>query len=283
VRTTATMLRWPTLLVAFSACSAGKLSVNTGNLASKDSYSTFDTGFDTVIGGIKATFDRVVKLGSEDVKLSAEYEADDLMNLHSPANIKEVSASGTFALDGASPSWTTHADGHPFKLGYSLAHKLKDGVTALKLSASTYGASLKGKADSKGAAALESVSYGYGVKAGGTDITIDNEFELHGKWGADSIYKLSLGFYGVTTSVSQPFSSVMPDLEVATSHAVADGRTLASSVTVGPQSSGGVYSDAKLTYSDKKLQEGATWEASASQPLTKLSGSKLTVKRSWSF
>jgi len=156
-------------------------------------------------------------------------------------------------------------------------------VTNLKLTASTYGASVSGKADSNGAVALSSAGYGYGIKTGGTDLTIDNEFEFHGKWGADSVYRFTLGGWGVTTTVAQPFSPVMPDLEVATSHEVSAGRTLSSSVTLGPQSSGGVYSDAKLTYSDKKMRQGATWEASASQPLTKLRGTKLTIKRAMSF
>jgi len=238
---------------------------------------------DTLVGGIKASFDKVFKVGSEDVKFAAHFEANDGANLHSPDNLKEVSASGTYALDVATPGWTTHADAHPFKLGYNLAHKMKNGVTALKLTASTYGAAVKAMANTDGKAALQSVSYGYGVKVPGGELTIDNEFEFHGRWGADSVYKFALGGWGVTTSVSQPFSPVMPDLEVATNHEVAAGRSILSSVTVGPESSGGVYSNAQLSYADKKLQPGATWEATVAQPLTKLRGTKLTMKRSWSF
>jgi len=274
------MLRTAAALASFALCSCGKVDVTTSNLAGPIKLSSVP---DVLIGGIKAVFDKKLTVGDEDVKLSMAYEASDFFNLHAPDNVKEVSASGEYALDVATPRWTTHGDGHPFKLGYKLAHKFKNGVTTLKLATSTYGACLKAKADSSGAVALESVSYGYAAKAAGTELSVDNEFELHGRWGADSVYRCTLGGWGVTTTVEQPFEPVMPDLEVATNHQVAKGRSIASSVTVGPESGGGVYSNAKLSYSDKKLQPGATYVVSASQPLTKLKGTKLTMKRSWSF
>jgi len=268
------------LLALVHACACGKLAISSGNLASKDAYNSVG---DCFVGTIKATFDKCLKVGSEDVKLSAQFESSDWAELHNPDNFKEVSVSGAYAIDVPPPGWNTHPARSPFKLGYSLAHKFKNGITALKLTADTYGASLKAKADSSGAVALESAGYGWGMKAIGTEFVVNNEFEFHGKWGADSIYKCELAGWGVTTTVSQPFSPVMPDLEVATNHEVAAGRAISSSVTCGPASSGGVYSDAKITYTDKKLQKGATWEASASQPLTKLRGTKLQMKRTWSF
>jgi len=146
-----------------------------------------------------------------------------------------------------------------------------------------YGASIKANADTSGNIALTSVGYGYAGKAAGTELSVENEFAFHGRWGADSVYKLKLSGWGVIAKLSQPFSPVMPDLEVATSHEVAEGRLIESSVTVGPEEGGGVYSDAKLTYADNKLHQGGTWQATLSQPLTKLRGTKLAVKRSWNF
>jgi hypothetical protein len=78
----------------------------------------------------------------------------------------------------------------------------------------------------------------------------------------------------------------MPDLEFTSSHAVADGRKLSSSVTLGPNEGGGVASVAKLTYADSALEENAVWNVALSQPLhriTKLGESKLDIKRSYKW
>ena len=40
----------------------------------------------------------------------------------------------------------------------------------------------------------------------------------------------------------------------------------------------GVSSDAKMTYIDKKLEKGATWEMAFGQPLTKLRGAKVRAR-----
>jgi len=248
------------------------LALSTLALGNTLEISSGDIRNNQVLDNVKATVAQALKIGNlaTDLELSYDRKASkDFFN--------EVTASGNILTPSKDKKGV--AEEGAITLDYEVTHSLTSSDTKLSLTGNKDDTGFGLEADiSGGGGQINEISITRDLDAGDQPVTLTPSYLLQSKTARVKLMSTLSGGDKLEATVDYATDGGDVKYEVSLDHNIEDGRDISATF-------GGDTLD--VDYSDTTFEDGATWTASASVPVSDagniLDAATLSLKRSWTW